>query len=175
MRHTLNQLSPLQLVGESAPGAEQDNSAMLVSRLHECPPPTSHIHPDARAKYSDFLQDGFPGSAMVVAPTMRGMPRSDPARSLGKSYVCVSLFTCIIRLHAASSTSRVIVTGVKTARRHSVNGAETGFGDAAGRNLLVRRHSTSDILVEQSDFGNNNRDPNKVVAIVTPRGSMSPP
>jgi len=63
-----------------------------------------------------------------------------------------------MRLHATSST-----TGDKKARRHSVTGAETGLGDAAGRSqILGRRHSASDVLAEESDFADDNRDPNKV-------------
>jgi hypothetical protein len=77
-----------------------------------------------------------------------------------------------MRLHATSST-----TGDKKARRHSVTGAETGLGDAAGRSpLLGRRHSASDVLAEQSDFADDNRDPNKVVLNQTKlhRPSLSP-
>ena len=50
---------------------------------------------------------------------------------------------------------------------HDYLDAETGLGDSEGRNPLGRRHSARDVLAKQSDFADDNRDPNKVVPIFT--------
>ena len=164
---------------------QEARTSMIITKRQPFTQTVNHRGPvgeaDAQAQYSDFLQDdlpdNFPGPvmsapAMVFKPTRRKIPRSALLFVAQPRPMPLSLSSCaLMLLHATSST-----TGDKTARRHSVTGAETGvttgLGDAAGHNLLGRGLSALlgvDIApAEQSDFADDNRDPNKVVASPPP-------